>query len=128
MRARSWRQRFSGGVMFLCCLVMVPEANGRPADIDAIGKAVREAGRVIGLAAACSENTQSSAARLLGEVRDAIERADGTSGEREHMEVLFEDSISDGQIAESLNFSRVQRGWERDRGTSSELYLVAKLV
>ena len=66
MRARSWRQRFSGGVMFLCCLVMVPEANGRPADIDVIGKAVSEAGWVIGLAAACSENTQSSAARLLG--------------------------------------------------------------
>jgi hypothetical protein len=83
---------------------MVPEANARPADINVIVKVVSEAGSVIGLAAACSENTQSSAARLLGEVRDAIEHADGTSGEREHMEVLFEDSISDGQIAETLNF------------------------
>jgi hypothetical protein len=59
-------------------LVMVPEASARPADINDIGKVVSEARSVIGLAAACSENTQSSAARLLGEVRDAIEHADGT--------------------------------------------------
>jgi len=83
---------------------MAPEANARPADINVIGKVVSEAGSVIGLAAACSESTQSTAARLLGEVRDAIEHADGTSGEREHIEVLFEGSISDGQIAETLNF------------------------
>jgi hypothetical protein len=83
---------------------MVPEANARPADINVIVKVVSEAGSVIGLAAACSESTQSTAARLLGEVRDAIEHADGTSGEREHIEVLFEGSISDGQIAETLNF------------------------
>ena len=104
MRARSWRPGVSGGVMFLYCLVMMSEANARPADLNVIGKVVSEAGLVIGLAAGCSENTQSSAARLLGEVRDAIEHADGTSGERGHMQVLFEGSISDGQIAETLNF------------------------
>ena len=104
VRARSWRSGVSGGVMFMCCLVMVPEANARPADINVIVKVVSEAGSVIGLAAACSESTQSTAARLLWEVRDAIEHADGTSGEREHIEVLFESSISDGQVAETLNF------------------------
>jgi hypothetical protein len=90
--------------MFLCCLVMVPEANATLADMNVLGTIANEAGSVIGVAAACSENTQSNAARLLGEVRDAIDHADGTSGEREHMEVLFESSISDGRIAETLNF------------------------
>ena len=104
MRARSWTPGVSGGVMFLCSMVMLPEANARLADINVIGKVASEAGSVIGLASACSEKTQSSATRLLGEVRDAIEHADGTSGEREHVEVLFEGSMSDGQIATTLNF------------------------
>jgi hypothetical protein len=92
---------------------MVPEATATPADINVVGKVVSEAGSVIGLAAACSENAQSSAARLLGEVRDAIEHADGTSGERKHMEVLLDVSIGDGRIAETLNFPEcreVERG------------------
>ena len=71
MRARCWTPGIGGGVMFLCSMVMVPEANARPADINVIGIA-SEAGSVIGLASACSEKTQSSATRLLGEVRDAI--------------------------------------------------------
>ena len=113
MRARSWRPSVGGCVMFLCRLVMVPEANATPADINVVGHVVSEAGSVIGLAAACSENTQSSAARLLGEVRHAIKHRDGTSGERKHMEVLLEVSISDGLIAETLNFPEC---WEVERG------------